>query len=215
MSEKSQVQESPLSSGVQSLIDRLQEEGVAAGREQSERMIVDAEKRAEWLVSQAKTEAASIVEQAREEARFIENAGREALQMALRDSQLQLKNTLFNTFTAQIEMLVNNAIEDESILKDMILEIAREARPEAEAITVILGNQYQDNDPLSVFIASQSKVLLEKGIAVEVAASHQVGLKLSIDNGKAEVELSDKVVSALILEYVRPRFRSMLEGLMS
>lgn len=215
MSEKSQAQESPLSSGVQSLIDRLQEEGVAAGREQSERMIVDAEKRAEWLVSQAKTEAASIVEQAREEARFIENAGREALQMALRDSQLQLKNTLFNTFTAQIEMLVNNAIEDESILKDMILEIAREARPEAEAITVILGNQYQDNDPLSVFIASQSKVLLEKGIAVEVAASHQVGLKLSIDNGKAEVELSDKVVSALILEYVRPRFRSMLEGLMS
>lgn len=215
MSEKSQAQESPLSSGVQSLIDRLQEEGVAAGREQSERMIVDAEKRAEWLVSQAKTEAASIVEQAREEARFIENAGREALQMALRDSQLQLKNTLFNTFTAQIEMLVNNAIEDESILKDMILEIAREARPEAEAITVILGNQYQDNDPLSVFIASQSKVLLEKGIAVEVAASHQVGLKLSIDNGKAEVELSDKVVSALILEHVRPRFRSMLEGLMS
>ena len=112
------------SSGVQSLIDRLQQEGVAAGREQGERIVTDAEKRAAWLIQQAKEEAEQIVSKANAESEFIKQAGQEALQMAVRDSQLFLKNHLMNTFAAQLNSMVSQALSNSDLLEKMILEIA-------------------------------------------------------------------------------------------
>ncbi|WP_286019002.1 hypothetical protein, partial [Candidatus Venteria ishoeyi] len=46
-----------ISSGVEELLQRLRDEGVANGRAQAERIVQDAEARAAWILEQAKDEA--------------------------------------------------------------------------------------------------------------------------------------------------------------
>ncbi|MCG8669960.1 MAG: hypothetical protein MI867_11145 [Pseudomonadales bacterium] len=213
------------SSGVQSLIDRLQQEGVAAGREQGERIVTDAEKRAAWLIQQAKEEAEQIVSKANAESEFIKQAGQEALQMAVRDSQLFLKNHLMNTFAAQLNSMVSQALSNSDLLEKMILEIAHQARPQDQSVKILMGEMQPHskdeklNEEVSAaliqFVSEHGAQLLEKGVEIEVLGDPQASLRLQLKEQNAEVVLNDRTVSALILQHIQPRFKTLLEGLMS
>lgn len=210
-------------SGVQALIDRLKDQGVAAGKQEGERIIADAEKRAEWLLKQAKEEAEKTIAAAKKEANFIEQSGRDALAMAVRDSQLFLNNHLIGAFAAQINKLVSKAMQQDDILQQMILEIAHQARPADKAVKILLGESATSAAPLSndasealiAFVSHHAKELFEQGVEVKVGNNPKAAMRIVLKDENAEVELSDATVSELILQHVQPRFRTLLEGLMS
>lgn len=53
------------SSGVENLIQRLREQGVAAGQGRAESIVLDAQKRAEWIIEEAQLEAKQLVDEAK------------------------------------------------------------------------------------------------------------------------------------------------------
>ena len=53
------------SSGVENLIQRLRDQGVEAGQERAEKIVLDAQKRAEWVLDEAKLEAQQIIAEAK------------------------------------------------------------------------------------------------------------------------------------------------------
>ena len=66
------------SSGVEALIERLREQGVEAGREEADRIVVEARRRAAQIVHEAEAHAAELVEAARKETRMLQTGGEEA-----------------------------------------------------------------------------------------------------------------------------------------
>ena len=114
-------QESAESSGVQELIDRLHDEGIAKGREEADELLSSARQKAAEILEAAKKEAAEIVSQAQEESERTRVGGEEALRLASRDAILTMTEHLQEDFVRQVRVLVGHAMHDTEFLRRLIL----------------------------------------------------------------------------------------------
>lgn len=224
------------SKGVQSLIDRLHEDGVNQGRGAGKKIVAEAESRAEWILQQAHDEAQRIRDEALKEARFIKESGSGALEMAYRDIFISLKNNLLDQFSSRIQSVVSIALSDEDLLKSMILEISSSiatksgdfnagALDNENTVSLLLPKEIigledlRENpdelkdSPLLAFIAEQTNYMLEKGVEIGGGSHHESGVVVRTNNGDVELELTDKALSRLLLQHLQPRFRALIEGI--
>lgn len=217
------------SSGVEALIERLRNQGVAEGRAQAERLVLDAERRADWMLEQARREAESILENARREAERLRFAGEEALRVAARDTVLDMKDTLTRRFRAEIQRLVARELKDESFVQRLILEVVERARQEGEIdranqVEILLPRELIGLDDLrrkpeelregslSHFVLVIAKDLLREGVRFGVSKDG-AGIRVRLVEQNVEIDVSERAVADLLLQHLQPRFRALLEGI--
>jgi V/A-type H+-transporting ATPase subunit E len=219
---------SEVASGVEALIGRLRDEGVANGRAQAEQIVSDAKAQANSIVKQAQQQAEEIVTQAREEAENLKRAAHEALEVAFRDTRLALKTQLTQRFTGEVQRLVGAETQKPEILEKLILEVvgkAKEEVAEAQQVEVLLPRQVAglaelsrnpeelEQGILTYFIRLVNQDLLREGVNFGVAKDNQGGLKLKLVDQEVVVDLSEQAIAETILEHLQPRFRALLEGM--
>ena len=218
-----------VSSGVDALIARLRDEGVAEGKQQAETIIAEAETKARRLLEAAETEARERVEAARKEAESLKAAGEEALKVAMRDLVLDLKSQLMRRFSDDVRRLVREQMIDQELLQRMILEVVGRMREEIEIgeeepIEVILPREViglEDlrrrpeeltEGALSSFIYGIEGRLLRDGVQFKVADESQAGIRVRLLERDINIDVTDQSVAALLLEHLQPRFRAIMEG---
>lgn len=222
-------QASLASSGVEALIERLREEGVASGRAAAQEIEAEARRHAAQIVQEAKEHAAQLVAGARRESHALQQGGEEALRIAMRDTVLHLKGQLMEQFSAEVRRLIAVAMDQEEFLKQLILEVAGRAREQAgvdagQPVRVLLpralvGLEELRRDPLELsegslshFVLSVAGNVLAEGVSFGVAEDDARGICLHLEDKNVEIELTDEAVSALLLQHLQPRFRAILEG---
>mgnify|MGYP006291459507 CR=1 FL=1 len=228
MSEREDLECLP-ASGVDALIARLRDQGVANGRAQAEQIVAEGQRKAEQLLREAEQQAADLVARAREEADSLRLAGEEALRVAMRDTVLEMKTQLSTRFSNEMRRLVATELKQEAFLQRLTLEIAGRAREEAgidqaEDIEIVLPRDLVGLDDLkrrpeelqagslAHFVLNITDDLLREGIRFRVADRDQTGIRVSMQGGEIQVDLTDAQVAAALLEHLHPRFRAILEG---
>lgn len=214
------------SSGVEELIERLREQGVAEGQSRADALFEEARRRAEGRLEDARREAEEIVGQAREEARRTKAAGEEAVRLAVRDAILRLKSELVEQFAERVRRLVARELKDEEFLKRLILEVAgRTAPPEGKPATILLpkdvvGLEQLRRAPeevkegtLSHFVVTVTKEVLREGIEIGERDGEAPGIRIELRGEDLEIDLTDAAVAELLLRHLVPRFRAMMEGI--
>ncbi|MDY6942947.1 MAG: hypothetical protein SVU69_08020 [Pseudomonadota bacterium] len=221
---------SPTASGVEALIEKLRDEGLEKGKAAAEKLIADAQSRADWLLEQAQMEADKHIAEARAEAERLKLAGQEALKVAARDTVLQTKSALTTHFTDEVARLVSEQLQDEAVLKDMIIEIVRrvadQITPESEgSVELILPRDTVGLEelrsrpaeikegPLSQFVLATAGESLRNGLTLALGPAGQIGIKVRLVEQNVELDLTDQGVSELLLQHLQPRFRALLEGI--
>ncbi|MFO7578732.1 MULTISPECIES: hypothetical protein [Nitrosomonas] len=219
-----------VSSGVEQLITRLREEGVQQGREEAQRIVEDAERRATWLTNQARAQAEEMLIKARDEAERLRRSGEEALQIAARDAVLNMKGFLGERFAIEVRRLIGEQLRDEALLREMILTIAGRVREDmgldqVEQIEVLLPRDVIGLDELrrhpetlkegslSHFVLAIAQSLLREGVTFNHTPVDQRGITLRLTGQDLEVELTDEAIARLLLAHLQPRFRALLEGI--
>jgi V/A-type H+-transporting ATPase subunit E len=217
------------SSGVEALIERLRDEGVASGRAAAERIEAEARRRAGEVVQEAEDRAAQLVDTARKQSDTLRKGGEEALHIAMRDTVLHLKGQLMERFNAEVRRLIAVAMDQEEFLKQLILEVAGRAREQAgvdsgQPVTVLLprtlvGLEELRRKPLELregslshFVLSVAGNVLADGVTFGVAEDDTRGIRLYLEDKNVQIELTDEAVGALLLQHLQPRFRAILEG---
>ncbi|RLA05004.1 MAG: hypothetical protein DRQ47_02250 [Gammaproteobacteria bacterium] len=215
--------------GVESLINRLRAEGVGAGQAESEKIISEAQKKVALIKSQAQQEAEEIVSSARKEAEALKTAGHDALMLAGRDAHLKLREVVMERFNEEVQRLVGDVMAPEPFMEKLILQVAGRVRDESgldkeDKLAIKLPEKIISIDDLrknpeelkegtlAHFVLSIMASLLKEGISYQPSGNINAGLKVYLDNGNVEVDLSDEAITAVLLEHLQPRFRALLEG---
>ena len=227
MNDKQQAE--VISSGVDALIARLRDQGVAEGRKTADEIVQTAEKKAMAIIEAAEKQAVERIEMAEKEARAFRKAGEEALRVAVRDLVLELKARLMQHFSAEVQRLVREQVMDKEFLRHMILELVGRVRDsagieEGKAVEVILPTEVVGLDDLrqrpeeltegelSRFIFGVEGEVLRKGVRFAPSIDPQVGVTVRLVDKDIQVDVTDKACAALLLDHLQPRFRAIMEG---
>jgi len=215
-----------LSSGVQELIDRLREEGVAEGRNQAEKRIADAKKQARQIMEKAGRDADEILLQARQEAAKYRKNAQEAMEIAARDTVLVLKSALTSRFSRRVSEMVGATVSDEAFLRKVILEIAAKVRDQIkddEKLEVLLpadiiGLEELRRHPekakegsLGQFVLSAAEEMFRDGVTIQEGPQRK-GIQIKLVDRKLVIDINEKVISEILMQHLLPRFRALLEG---
>jgi V/A-type H+/Na+-transporting ATPase subunit E len=217
------------SSGVEALIARLREEGVQSGRAEAERIVAEAGRQAAAILREAHSKAQEVLRQAREDADRIRAAGEEALRVAMRDSILKMKGHLSTRFSEEVRRLVAADMAQEAFLARLILEVAGRARreaamDEASELEILLPPGVVALDELrrrpeelregslSHFVLSVANNVLRDGVSFGTAGDLTGGIRIRLQDGEIQVDLTPERVAEVLLEHLHPRFRAILEG---
>lgn len=212
-------------SGVQQLIDRLRDEGVATGQTEAEKILSEARVKAMETLDQAKAESKKILADARAEAKSMQEDGKAALELACRDVVLKVREACYEEFKTRLNRLVKHKLEDPKLLEQMILELAADVRPknDGKQIRLLLPNTHVSEDELqkevvnaqpgslASFVLGLTADILREGLSFSVSNDAHSGIKLQIVEDDVQLELSDETITTVLLEYLVPRYRALLK----
>ncbi len=217
------------SSGVEALIERLRQQGVAAGRAARDEFIGEAEREGETIIKDAREKAAAIVEEAHQESERLQASGEDALRVAMRDTVLRMRETLRKRLEGQMRSLVAKQLVDEEFLRRLIVEVAGKARDDSQAdqaehVEVLLppeviGLEELQRRPeeleskLSQFAQQIASATWRDGVIIDTLEPGSRGIRIRLKDEELELDLSDRAIADLLLEHLQPRFRAVMEGL--
>lgn len=217
--------DNPRTSGVQELINRLRDDGVAKGRSEGETLVAEGRQEAALILDKAHAEAEQIVASARQQAEQLKKNAKDALQLAMRDAVLALNEALRTDFAVKVRKLVSHTMQDRAFLERLILEVARRAIPEetGQQVAMLLPNDvltYEElrknpkeltENSLSRFVLELSGDILRDGLTFSPGEDDKPGLRVQLKDKDVEIELTDDAVADLLMEHLAPRFRALME----
>ena len=212
--------------GVQELIDRLSQEGVAEGQQQAEKIVVEAQRKADDILESARQQAIQIRNQAREEANQYQAAAEEALRLAARDAIRDFGARIHDGLRTRLQQLVQHQMKESELIRSMILEISRQATKglDEEQIEVSLPaeivteqearNRIQAGQPdaLTQFVQGLIGEDLREGFTVSLGSQGQSGLTVRVVDQNVEIDLTDAAISDLLAQHLLPRFRAIMRN---
>jgi len=213
------------SQGVETLIGRLRDEGIAQGHSQAEGIVADAKKQAADIVAAARREADNILVNARQEATKEKAAGEDAVRLAMRDTLLSLEDEIINEFRSRLRRLIRGTLDDPEFLQRLIPAIAGKAAPPAgERLELLLPPEIVSLEDLQRkpeeakpgtlmhFVLTLGGGMLREGVSFGVAGDSQAGIRVQFLDQDVQLDLTESAISELMLKHMLPRFRALLRG---
>jgi V/A-type H+-transporting ATPase subunit E len=211
-------------SGVQDLIDRLSQEGVAEGQKQAEQIVGEAERKADGILESARQQANHILKEAREQSEQYQVAGEEALRLAARDAVRDFGSRVHDGLRNRLQELVQQQLKEPKLIKRMILEITRQATEGLgdEQVEVLLSPeliteedarhriQSGQRDVLTEFVQGLLGEDLREGFTVDLGNRRQGGLTVRVVNQNVEIDLTEESISEHLAQHLLPRFRAIM-----
>jgi V/A-type H+/Na+-transporting ATPase subunit E len=214
------------SAGVENLIGRLRDEGIAQGRSQAEAIVTTAQQQAADIVATAQREAEALLIKANEEAAKLKAAGEDAIRLAMRDTILSLESGLIEVFRDRLRHLVKGVLADPAFLQRLILEVASRAAPaptgaRAELLLPVelvsledLRRTPEEAKPgtLMHFVLSMGGGMLREGMSFGVTDDGEAGIRVRLIEDDVQIDFTESALSELLLRHMLPRFRALLRG---
>ena len=207
------------SSGVKELIERIRDEGVHSARAEADRILAEAKARAARIVADAKAEAAAIKKEARASMEREQTATIEALRIAARDTELELRSAIMSGFEEHVRRLVTDVTTDGSVLRDMILVLAGRAADDliqGKDAVIFVPDRLADevSAELDEFLRKSAVALsgdvLREGIELIPSNEVQGGARVRLVGEDLEIDMSDQALSQMMLKLLLPRYRKIL-----
>lgn len=206
-------------SGVQALIDRLQQQGVEQGEQLSEAMVAAAKKQATAILQDAERQSAAMLDEARTEAERTRKSGEDAIRLAGRDTILKLSEELRENFVRKLQHLIDGQLQNTDFLRELILEIAHKAMPRdstGEFDVEVLHqpgpttNHLEDEQALREFVKQLGTESLQDGLTISFDQHDSPGIRVRFEDGQLEVDLTTETITQVLMSILSPRFRAIV-----
>ncbi len=215
--------ETPQASGVQELIARIRDDGVAAGEEKADEIVAEARREAARLLADAQAQAQEIHTKASQEIESYRHAALEALKLAARDTRLQLEAAVMAAFEGHVKRLVVPVTYDGSFVRAMIMVLAgqvAEQYSEDDELRImvsdmLVGREAENeklNEGIREAVLGISDQMLREGVEIIPSSEVSGGARVQVIGKDLEFDLTDGALTKLLMKHLLPRYRSILEG---
>lgn len=196
---------------LQSLLEKINEEGVKKAEEAKNKIISDANLEAEKIIGDAKAKADDIVKKASADADTVKSRGEAAVRQAVRDIVITLQGEIQNRFKSVVKEATADAMTPD-LMGKIILEMVRNynvKNPSGEAdIEMILAQK--DRDAMENLLKTSLVSSLKKTPSISLGQNFAAGVKLSFKGDDVFFDFSDEAISDMICAYVGPRLAAVI-----
>lgn len=214
------------SSGVQQLIDRLRDQGVSEGQRQANDLLDETRHRATSMLEQAQAKSESFIAEAEREAERIQQASAAALNLAVRDASVKLREEIFHQFAQELKAIVSRQMAEPDFLRQLLTDITQQVMPTSNRAPTRISlpanvlsaedlrrnPEELENGSLTQFAVSLAKDVLQRGIEITAGGDQQAGLRVELTGDDLLIDVTDESITQLLLRHLMPRFRAMIEG---
>ncbi len=198
---------------LQSLLEKINEEGVRKAEEARNKIISEAKAEAEKIVSDAGAKAETIIRTANESAETVKSRGEAAVRQAVRDITIALQQELLNRLRTVVKMSAGEAMTPD-LMGKIILEMAKNYSAKgagSEASMEIVLSQ-KDRDSMEAMLKTSLADSLRKTPVITLGQNFTSGLKISFKDNDVFFDFSDEAISEIICAYVGPRLASIINS---
>ena len=196
---------------LQSLLEKINEEGIKKAEETKSKIIGNAGIEAEKIVKDAKAKADDIVKKAQADANTVESRGDAAVRQAVRDIVISLRGELLNRFKSVVKEATADAMTPD-LMGKIILEMVKNynaKNPSGEAdIELILAQK--DIDAMEKLFKTSLVNSLKKNPEISLGQNFSAGIKISFKGNDVFFDFSDEAISDMICTYVGPRLAAVI-----
>ncbi len=198
-----------MAADLNSLIQRLKEEGIEEARDKSREIIDNTTKKAAKIIEEAEEKKAEIINGAEKKAASLKKACDDALKQASRDLILSLRENITELFNSVTKREVSASITRD-VLKDIITNIAQGFKAGSELdIEVVLSPE--DKKSLEDVLVKALKKELEKGVTLKPSHSVKKGFRIGAENKEFYYDFTDDAIAEAIELYLSPRIKDIIK----
>ena len=177
---------------IEEFVNKLQADGVDAGRKDAEKIRAEAEKQAQQQKAEAEGQAERIIDQARAESEAIRVRTETELKLAARDTVVRLQEALNRALQAVLADAVREKLDDADFLAGLIRDVVQRY-VEADAT---------GSGPIAISVSEEMRQRLLSGAVASLNQDNlrgtlaEAGFAYQIAGGTVEIT-ADSVVEVL------------------
>ena len=195
---------------LQSLLEKINQDGIMKAQAEKEVIIADARKEAESIIADARKEAENIIAGANKNAQDITHRATGALIQSRRDIILQLREELHDRLHNAVKESTAAAL-DPQFMAQLVKELAQSfcASPDA-AITIRCA--VKNTDALDQALSAALADSFAKKPAVFPGNEIVSGMEVSFDGGKCFYDFTLDAVSDLMDSYIGEQLKEIFQA---
>ena len=200
-----------MSEDIQSLLDRINAEGVEKAEAESAAIIAKAKAEASQILADARAEAEAVAEEGARQAAASEKRAEETIRQAARDIVIALKSDLLSKLSAVTRECVSSSLTPE-LMGNILLEMAKgyAANHEADALEVILSRK--DADDAHEVLKGALLAGLKADPVLKFTEDFHSGLQISFKGDEVFFDFSDEALADVLCEFAGPKLAAIIKN---
>ena len=197
---------------LQSLLERIQAEGVEKANTQAATIIIEAEKMAAKKIAEAEKKQQELQAQAKAEAAVLQERTEQAIQQAARDVAIQVGQSIQQTLERVLLQKINETLSGDflqTFLDNVIKAVA--ANPEAQEGMHAFVAEDQAKQ-LAEYAASSLSQAVAGGLSIAPSKDVKAGIRVIIADGRIEHDFTNEAIMTAMSKMMSPTLAKMVFG---
>lgn len=196
---------------LQSLLNRIQAEGVAKAEAEAARIVAEAKAKAADLIARAKADEAAAKERAEAEAKLFQERAEANIRQAARDVVLGVQKSVEDTFARILLAKVSGAMDAPFVQKILAALLPQYAAGEDAKAGIGVQVPEAHVAALRDALVGAFQAEASKGLDVRSDSDLTAGFRVTLAGGRIEYDFSDEAVCEEMSRLLRPELAKLLK----
>ena len=190
-----------MSEELQSLIEKINRDGVEKANAEAERIVAEAREQAAMIVKTAKDEAAKSAKAAKDESELSAERAKETLRQAARDAIISVEGAVTRLLEKILAANVDDALSNPATAADIA----------GDAVKTLVGTGEIIAGP-KIAAALKAELASKQNFTVVMDETLGSGFKVKMEGGRVEHDFTGATVAAELAKRLRPDLAALMQG---
>lgn len=195
---------------LQSLLERIQKDGVDKAESQAETILEEARHKAADILTAAREEADELRSSAETEAEAFEQRANASLRQAARDVVLSVGEAIDRTFRGLAASDVSAAMTPE-VIENMLTSIVQPYFEKGSGKLAVLLSE-KDRESMQDALSARFADALKQGLEIRGIRGMAAGFRVSVVDDNVEHDFSSEAVTDALCALIRPRLAEVVRA---